>query len=715
MGLLQNLLKQYPFLRKTPKWLRKNRAAIIVVFGLLTFGLTLTPLFQEFIPFQVLDQLRTDWRFRLRGMSKPHPDIVLLGVTASTQDPSLLSEFSAESAPIQMLENGWPPPREFWAHVVDRLAELGAKTIAIDILFSGERPGNEQFGAAVARHREKLILGSTMVIENNESIRVGKQFILPHPSIVGEKGSDVTGHCVLYPDSDNVVRRVSYRTSELREMGIQDDSRNLTAFSTLAYEKFTGHKGPDGYEQLINFQGPPTTYSYIPLEEIFIDRLLKTDPKFQGGSLFKNKLVLIGPIAETFHDLHKTPFGEDAKATPGVEIHAHILGSLLQNSLLSDAPAWTAPMLALVATVLCIGALCLVQTALIQFGILSTLFGSLLFGTQHLFTHHNLLVPTGSADFCLLIIGVFGLVLTFTTSQLERALVRGVLDRYVSKNIASLVVEHSGDFAEMLKGEKKNVCILFSDVRGFTSIFETSDAVALVGQLNEYFDRMVRLILGNNGTLQKFIGDAIMAAWGDTHSFSPEEDAFRAVRTALSMRPALAQLNADWKSDPNRIEMKIGIGVNYGEVVVGEIGSPDRREFTLLGDAVNTAARFESATKQYHVDILIGGSVEALTRGKFVYRCVDLSRFKGKKKPVETFTPLSFPDIAPPEWLDTYHQAIQLFRTQHWAEARARFESVLQTLNGEDFLCQMYLKRIAHLEAQPPGPDWDGAHTLEEK
>jgi adenylate cyclase len=155
--------------------------------------------------------------------------------------------------------------------------------------------------------------------------------------------------------------------------------------------------------------------------------------------------------------------------------------------------------------------------------------------------------------------------------------------------------------------------------------------------------------------------------------------------------------------------------VNYGEVVVGEIGSPDRREFTLLGDAVNTAARFESATKQYHVDILIGGSVEALTRGKFVYRCVDLSRFKGKKKPVETFTPLSFPDIAPPEWLDTYHQAIQLFRTQHWAEARARFESVLQTLNGEDFLCQMYLKRIAHLEAQPPGPDWDGAHTLEEK
>ncbi len=688
---------------------------MIVVFGLLMFGLTLSPIYQQFIPFQKLDLSRLDSRFRLRGNTQKHPDIVLLGITASTQDPTLLAEYSGEIAPIRMLENGWPPPREFWAHVVDRLAELGAKTIAIDILFPGERPGNEAFSAAIQRHREKLVLGSTMVIENNESTRTGKQFILPHPTLVGENGDDITGYCVLYPDSDNVVRRVSYRTSELREMGVPDDSKNLKAFATLAYEKFMGRKGPDGYEQLINYQGPPTTYTYIPLEEIFIDRLLKTDPKFQGGTLFKDKLVLIGPITETFHDSHKTPFGENATTTPGVEIHAQILGALLSGTPMHDAPPWSGTALCLLSTLLCILCLTRFQTALIQFGCLSAVVSAIFFSTQHLFNQHNLLVPTGPADFCALTIGVFGLVLTFTTSQLERALVRGVLDRYVSKNIASLVVEHSGDFAEMLKGEKKNVCILFSDVRGFTSIFETSDAVALVGQLNEYFDRMVRLILGNSGTLQKFIGDAIMAAWGDTHSLSPEQDALLAVRTALSMRPALEELNAGWKADPSRIEMKIGIGVNYGEVVVGEIGSPDRREFTLLGDAVNTAARFESATKQYHVDILIGGSVEALTRGKFVYRCVDLSRFKGKKKPVETFTPLSFPDVPPPAWLDTYHEAIQLFRTQRWSEARARFESVLQTLQGDDFLCQMYLKRINHLEANPPGPDWDGAHTLEEK
>jgi adenylate cyclase len=181
------------------------------------------------------------------------------------------------------------------------------------------------------------------------------------------------------------------------------------------------------------------------------------------------------------------------------------------------------------------------------------------------------------------------------------------------------------------------------------------------------------------------------------------------------MRPALEELNANWSADPSRIEMKIGIGVNFGEVVVGEIGSPDRREFTVLGDAVNTAARFESATKQYHVDILIGGSIEALTRGKFVYRCVDLSRFKGKKKPVETFTPLSSGDTPPPPWLESYHHAIRLYRSRQWASARGLFESVHQALGGEDFLCEMYLKRIALHELNPPSADWEGAHTLEEK
>jgi adenylate cyclase len=166
---------------------------------------------------------------------------------------------------------------------------------------------------------------------------------------------------------------------------------------------------------------------------------------------------------------------------------------------------------------------------------------------------------------------------------------------------------------------------------------ERSDPEQLVQQLNEYFLEMVGAVLKENGTLQKFIGDAIMAAWGDVHTEGAEEDARRAVRTALDMRAALAKLNVRWQNQPNRVPLNIGMGVNTGEIIVGNIGHPQRMEFTVLGDGVNQAARFESATKQFHADLLVGESVEALTRKHFIFRQVGLLTVKGKTKPVEAF------------------------------------------------------------------------------
>ena len=688
---------------------------LVLVWAALVFGATQTERYRAYIPLQKVDESRIDWRFRSRGRQPGHPDVVVVGVTGSSLDPTLIAEFAAESEAVELMKGGWPPPRQFWAAVIDRLMQLGAKTVALDILLPGERDGNAEIAAALAKYPGRVVLGSTLIMENNESIRRGQTFIVPDPSIVGAAASEVVGYCFLAPELDNVIRRVSYRTSELHEFGIEDDTRDLTAFSALAYEKFTGKQAPSGYDQVINYQGPPTTYRYIPIEEIFVDRLVKTDPKFDGGNAFKDKLVFVGPIAETFHDVHKTPFGLNAATTPGVEIHAQIAGALLYGKPMRDAPGWARTGLAIAVSVLAVGGVLWMRTAAMQVVFLGALLAVGTLGAQWLFAHRQILVHTGPADFCLLAIGGFGVLLTFTIAQLERSLIRGVLDRYVSKNVAQLVVERADDFAQMLRGEKKNVTILFSDVRGFTSIFESSDAVALVGQLNEYFDRMVRLILGEGGTLQKFIGDAIMAAWGDTHSLGAEEDATRAVRTALAMRPALRELNGGWTGKPDRIEMSIGIGVNHGEVVVGEIGSPERREFTVIGDAVNTAARFESATKHYKVDILIGGSVEALTRASFVYRCVDLSRFMGKKKPVETFTVLSDAATPAPAWLAAYHDAIGHYRAQRWVEAAALFREADAQIGGNDSLCGMYLDRIAHFEKSPPPADWDGAYTMTEK
>jgi len=226
---------------------------------------------------------------------------------------------------------------------------------------------------------------------------------------------------------------------------------------------------------------------------------------------------------------------------------------------------------------------------------------------------------------------------------------------------------------------------------------------------------MVGKVLKEGGTLQKFIGDAIMAAWGDTHSEGAAEDSRRAVSAALQMRQALIKLNEQWKEASDRPRLATGIGINLGDVIVGNIGHPQRMEFTVLGDGVNLAARLESCTKQFHTDILIGATVEALTREHFIFRTVGLLTVKGKTKPVEVFTLLSDKSQPPPPWLAPYHEAIKLYRQRQFTEAIAGFKNVLEQLGGHDFLCEMYIEHASEYELVPPPESWNGAFVLTEK
>jgi adenylate cyclase len=318
--------------------------------------------------------------------------------------------------------------------------------------------------------------------------------------------------------------------------------------------------------------------------------------------------------------------------------------------------------------------------------------------------------------FCLVVTGSFGIVFQYALEQVERLRYRNILGRYVSENVAKAVLEDKRSFEDSLRGKKKPVTILFSDIRGFTTMTETRDADKLVAQLNEYFGEMVKIIEEKNrGTLQKFIGDAIMAAWGDVYSDGVDVDANRAVTAALQMRPALAKLNEAWKDNPDRENLAIGIGVNHGDVIYGNIGSSKRMELTVIGDGVNLAARLESATKQFHADILVGETVAALTREQFVFRPVDLLTVKGKTKPIEVFTLLSDRSLPAPAWLEKYQDAVKLYRNRKFAEAAGQFEAAHKEIGVEDFLCEMYVKRCKAYISQPPPENWDGSYTLSEK
>jgi adenylate cyclase len=331
------------------------------------------------------------------------------------------------------------------------------------------------------------------------------------------------------------------------------------------------------------------------------------------------------------------------------------------------------------------------------------------------FSRRDLVVPMMAPLLMIAITGAFGVLLSFVLEQWEKAHTRKVLNRFVSKRIAAVILKNAEEFEHGRQGERRAVTIVFSDIRSFTTWSESAQPEHLVGQLNEYFEAMVGHIEDTEGNAQKFIGDAILAAWGDTHSNGGAEDARRAVTTALKMRATLRKLNEGWAGRDDRLVISIGIGINHGDVVVGEVGHPERREYTVLGDGVNFAARLESATKLFHTDCLVGEQVEALTREHFVYRHVDYLRVKGKTRPVNVHTLISDRSVPPPAWLDEYHQARGLYVKRDFRESAAMFRKVKEQIGGEDFLCDMYAKRCELYAEVPPPADWDGSYTMTEK
>ena len=711
-----------------PKW-------IVAVAGMLIFWLTQTDWLTHSYLWQKAEGTLIDSRYDLRGTDLPNPNIKLIGLdTTSFQLDTIAPEEITASPTLQKMQQPWPWDRSVYAAILEKLMQAGAKVVMFDFVFASETDGDDSFAKALAKYKDRVVIGEMFADEQGvvtgAENSISKKLIPPNQRLLRPGTESVVGLVTLWPDDDQVERRARYRTSVPRETtempGI--DSRivdsfkqaislgkipdDLTHITARAAEKFKGKIAVPSPDKLafISFQGPKGTYRAWPVENMFVDALWKKPP-FKDGLAVSNKVVIVGPMAEIFHDVHSTPFGE----MPGPEIQAQMLSALLAGQWLAEStPAtnfWLTLGTVIVALLICLG----IPQALLKGLLLIAAAVALMVASQMAFSYGNCVVALMPPLFCLVSTGSFGIIFEYTLEQFERRRYRNVLDRYVSKNVAKTILDDRRSFVEALKGRKQPVTVLFSDIRGFTTMTESSDADKLVAQLNEYFRDMVGSVLDNKGTLQKFIGDAIMAVWGDTYSKGIAEDARGAATTALQMRSALARLNADWKGNTDRSKLAIGIGVNHGDVIVGNIGHPQRMEFTVLGDGVNLAARLESATKQFHTDILIGEQVEKLTRDHFVYRTVDLLTVKGKTKPVEVFALLSDRAVPPPAWLATYHVAVKLYRHREFKEAADRFKFTLEQISGGDFLCEMYLSRCEAYQISPPPDNWDGSFTLAEK
>jgi adenylate cyclase len=313
--------------------------------------------------------------------------------------------------------------------------------------------------------------------------------------------------------------------------------------------------------------------------------------------------------------------------------------------------------------------------------------------------------------------GFLSLGFEYVLERMEKNRTRRTLERYVSKNLVKEILENPDSFYSSLRGVRIPATILFSDIVGFTTMTESADPEKLVKQLNEYLSRMTNAVFENNGTLDKFIGDAVMAVWGNVSSRGLGEDAKACARAAMAMRRELEALNKKWKAE-GTAPFHIGIGINHGDVLGGNIGSQEKADPTVIGDAVNLASRLEALTRTYPVDILVGARAGELIRDEFDLRSVALVQVKGKTQPVEIFMLIGAKnepgDKEFLQRLETYEAGFRKFRERDFTQAKILFSQFLE-FYPDDALAKMYLERSLEYEEQPPDAAWNAVEVFKKK
>ncbi|MFH2006270.1 MAG: adenylate/guanylate cyclase domain-containing protein [bacterium] len=450
---------------------------------------------------------------------------------------------------------------------------------------------------------------------------------------------------------------------------------------------------------LIDFLGPKGTFRTISAADVLAGRV---DP-----SVLRDKIVLIGPNDSANIDKAITPFDP---LLPGVELHATVIHNLAHGEALRQVSwLWT------LLSVLLLGLLATLLHALpfhrrwLWIGVGTVLVvAAYLALAQWLFTRSGLwlavVYPVGSL---LLVTGV-ALVLGFLTEGLEKRRIRSLFQHYLH---ADVIRELTLDPEKLkLGGERREVTVLFSDIRGFSSLSEQLDPQALALLVNQYLTPMTDAVLDEKGYLDKYIGDAIMALFGAPR---PRDDhAELAARTALTMLARLERLNRKWKGEP-WAPVQIGIGMNSGEVSLGNFGSERRIEYTAIGDTVNLASRLEGLNKAYGTTILVGETVAEGLHEKFWLREVDLVRVMGKEHATRIFELLGPRDQKCPVPVERFAQGLAAYREADWSAARDHFQAVLDA-HPADGPAQVFLDRLSKLERDAP-KQWDGVFVMDSK
>jgi adenylate cyclase len=677
-----------------------------------------------------------DFRFQIRGpLDVSESPIIILAI----------DDQSDESTPDR-----WPWPRSYFAHVIENLNEAGAKVIGVDVIFDQpDKHGIEsdnQLVDVLNKYDNIVLSGKVTSIRS----RVDQVIQVPPYNKFTESGT-LWGLVSSEVDEDGIYRRYLVGQSTLD-----------TTFSSFAAEILKIYNGydrklelqnlPDQFvlgdylipkfavnSMLINYYGPAGTFPYSSFDGVLDDQdfdLLEEfdldafdDPGFpeEGippgplhSDVLKDKIILIGSTMQELHDDFPTPYleikdesGKSSQALmPGVETHANALQTIFDQNYLSEIGFWSNLLLLIIFSVLLYLITYNLPTgwgiALSAFLILFY-FGSSVF----LFSEYNFISEITTPVF--LIIFAFGghTLYQYILSQEEKRLIQGAFSHYVPEKVVAKILEDPDKL--QLGGEQQVVTVMFSDVAGFTSISEKLTPTQLVHLLNDYLTEMTEIVLQNNGIIDKYEGDAIMAEFGVPVHY--EDHPYMACKSALEMQRKLKDMRDFWKKQ-NKPLLKARIGINTGEVIVGNMGSRNVFDYTVMGDHVNLGSRLEGANKFYGTNIMISEFTYEHVKDQFFTRPLDLVQVKGKDKPIYVYELIAFKEDKVKdtflEMLQYYEQGINSYKSKSWDEAIDSFEHCLRLI-PTDAPSEEYRRRCIEYKFNQPPEDWAGVTVMKEK
>lgn len=689
-----------------------------------------------------------DGRFRARGPIDVPKDSLKVVIVA-------ISDESAAGIPPPY--NKWPWPRSLFAHLIRNLNRAGARAIAIDVVMSTD----DQFDLAFDRELFEVIRDSKNVVvagkvsEEQEGYRLKREqedfqnkFFFADSSI---------GIVNILPDDDGIYRRY-------RPFAVDPGQKvRLPTFAFACLNKYLGlaplrtaeirprnfslgdWKIPryDDVSMLINFYGPDHTFPHVEFlnviddakfetaeeQELGVDLNLFDDPEVGGilqSGLFRDKIVLVGSVEPEDKDLLPVAFAkgrqEGDRLMFGVEVHANAIQTILDENYITRQSKASELALIFFFTLLtffgtsALKGLKVKRSFLLELGefvFVAILAAGIIGLAVWLFTDYNYLMTVVSPVLAVAFGYVGSTVYHFLAERKQKAMIKGMFSTYLSPTVVDELIAHPEKLR--LGGERKELTVLFSDIAGFTTISESLPPEELVAFLNEYLSAMTELIFQYRGTLDKYEGDAVMAFWGAP--IHQDNHALLCCQTAVEMQKRLVQLREKWTAE-NKPHVEVRVGINTGEMVVGNMGGVGRFDFTVMGDSVNLGSRLEGANKQYHTFIMISERTQELVKEHIIARELDLLVVKGKTRPIKVYELIGLvQDSIPAEktqLLEWYRKGLQHHLKREWKEAIECLEKALQ-LDPNDYPSRIYVERSKMYELNPPPDDWDGVFVLKTK